>query len=44
VLAFVWNGWPYKLGLLAAVIAGVLVGMMLSMRDREKRPALERAK
>ena len=45
VLAFAWNGWPYKLGLLAAVVAGVAVGMVLSMRDERRNTAeLERAK
>jgi predicted branched-subunit amino acid permease len=32
VLSFAWNDWPYKLGLLAAVVVGVAVGMLLSMR------------
>ncbi len=45
MLAFAWNGWPYKLGLLAAVVVGVAVGMVLSMRDERSNPAkLERAK
>lgn len=35
-LAFAWNGWPYKLGLLAAAIVGVAVGMALSMRDGKR--------
>jgi predicted branched-subunit amino acid permease len=30
-LAFFWQGWPYKLGLLAAVLAGVVVGVALSL-------------
>ncbi|SDD54111.1 4-azaleucine resistance probable transporter AzlC [Paraburkholderia lycopersici] len=30
VLAFLWQGWPYKLGLLGAVLAGVVVGVVLS--------------
>ena len=29
-LAYLWQGWPYKLGLLAAVAAGVAVGMVLT--------------
>lgn len=44
-LAFAWNGWPYKLGLLAAVMVGVAVGMALSMHDERRNAAeLERAK
>ena len=35
-LAFFWQAWPYKLGLLAAVFAGVVVGVLLS-RPRETR-------
>jgi 4-azaleucine resistance transporter AzlC len=35
-LAFFWQAWPYKLGLLAAVFAGVAVGVLLS-RSRETR-------
>ncbi|WP_096717286.1 AzlC family ABC transporter permease [Paraburkholderia acidicola] len=31
-LAFFWQGWPYKLGLLGAVFAGVVVGVLLSRR------------
>jgi len=34
VLSFAWNDWPYKLGLLAAVVVGVAVGMLLSMRAK----------
>jgi 4-azaleucine resistance transporter AzlC len=30
-LAFFWQAWPYKLGLLGAVFAGVAVGVLLSM-------------
>ena len=30
-LAFFWQGWPYKLGLLGAVLAGVAVGVVLSL-------------
>lgn len=29
-LAFFWQAWPYKLGLLGAVLAGVAVGVVLS--------------
>lgn len=36
VLSFAWQGWPYKLGLLAAVFVGVAVGMVLSLM--ENRP------
>ncbi|HEY4352055.1 MAG TPA: AzlC family ABC transporter permease [Paraburkholderia sp.] len=35
-LAFFWQAWPYKLGLLAAVFAGVVVGVLLS-RPRQTR-------
>ncbi|MFC0573249.1 AzlC family ABC transporter permease [Paraburkholderia solisilvae] len=35
-LAFFWQAWPYKLGLLAAVFAGVAVGVILS-RPRARR-------
>lgn len=31
-LAYAWQGWPYKLGLLAAVLCGIAVGMALSRR------------
>jgi 4-azaleucine resistance transporter AzlC len=34
VLSFAWREWPYKLGLLAAVMAGVAVGMLLTSRAR----------
>jgi 4-azaleucine resistance transporter AzlC len=34
VLSFAWQGWPYKLGLLAAVLVGVATGMAVSMLDR----------
>ncbi|QGZ62940.1 AzlC family ABC transporter permease [Paraburkholderia acidisoli] len=37
-LAYFWQGWPYKLGLLGAVLAGVLVGVVLS-RPRAAREA-----
>jgi predicted branched-subunit amino acid permease len=36
VLSFAWQGWPYKLGLLAAVFVGVAVGMLLTLM--ENRP------
>jgi predicted branched-subunit amino acid permease len=29
-LAFFWQAWPYKLGLLGAVFAGVAIGVLLS--------------
>ncbi|MEA3111532.1 MAG: hypothetical protein QOG58_1331, partial [Caballeronia sp.] len=35
VLSFAWNDWPYKLGLLAAVVVGVAVGMLLTMRAKD---------
>jgi 4-azaleucine resistance transporter AzlC len=49
VLSFAWNGWPYKLGLLAAVVVGVAVGMLLSLNavkqsSRKKSPQSEGAK
>jgi 4-azaleucine resistance transporter AzlC len=46
VLSFAWQGWPYKLGLLAAVMVGVAVGMIVTMmerRPRVRRDAKERA-
>ncbi len=30
-LAWYWQGWPYKLGLLGAVFAGVAIGVLLSL-------------
>lgn len=30
VLSLAWNDWPYKLGLLSAVLAGVAVGVLMS--------------
>jgi predicted branched-subunit amino acid permease len=39
VLSFAWNDWPYKLGLLAAVVVGVAVGMLLSMRAKDSTDA-----
>lgn len=36
-LAYFWQGWPYKLGLLGAVAAGVAVGVALSLlQDRAR--------
>ncbi|WP_233865848.1 AzlC family ABC transporter permease [Paraburkholderia adhaesiva] len=35
-LAFFWQGWPYKLGLLGAVLAGVAVGVALSLPRRSR--------
>jgi 4-azaleucine resistance transporter AzlC len=43
-LSFAWNGWPYKLGLLAAVVAGVGVGMLLSMPVEKESSGSECAK
>jgi 4-azaleucine resistance transporter AzlC len=40
-LAFFWQAWPYKLGLLAAVFAGVAVGVMLSRPRDARRAAAE---
>jgi len=37
VLSFAWQGWPYKLGLLAAVFVGVAVGMILTMIETRPR-------
>jgi 4-azaleucine resistance transporter AzlC len=37
VLAFIWQGWPYKLGLLGAVFAGVVAGVLLSRPGRHTR-------
>jgi hypothetical protein len=34
-LAFFWQAWPYKLGLLGAVLVGVAVGVVLS---RPRKP------
>jgi 4-azaleucine resistance transporter AzlC len=36
VLSFAWRGWPYKLGLLSAVIAGVAMGMVLTLRKQRE--------
>jgi 4-azaleucine resistance transporter AzlC len=38
VLSFAWQGWPYKLGLLAAVLVGVAVGMVVTMMENRPRP------
>ncbi|WP_051224393.1 AzlC family ABC transporter permease [Paraburkholderia phenoliruptrix] len=43
-LAFLWQAWPYKLGLLGAVFAGVAVGVVLSaprLRPRRARRSAE---
>jgi len=37
VLSFAWQGWPYKLGLLAAVLVGVGVGMALTLIEGRPR-------
>jgi 4-azaleucine resistance transporter AzlC len=38
VLSVAWNDWPYKLGLLSAVLAGVMVGVLMSaMPDGRRR-------
>ena len=42
-LAFFWQDWPYKLGLLGAVAAGVAVGVALS-RPRGERAAAPEAR
>jgi 4-azaleucine resistance transporter AzlC len=38
-LAFFWQDWPYKLGLLGAVAAGVAVGVVLSRQRGERAQA-----
>jgi predicted branched-subunit amino acid permease len=38
-LAFFWQAWPYKLGLLGAVFAGVVVGVLLSFPGSQRRTA-----
>ncbi len=41
-LAFFWQDWPYKLGLLGAVFVGVTVGVLLSrpgLWQRQQHPA-----
>jgi 4-azaleucine resistance transporter AzlC len=40
-LAFFWQAWPYKLGLLAAVFAGVAVGVLLSRPGAARRTTAE---
>jgi 4-azaleucine resistance transporter AzlC len=40
-LAFFWQDWPYKLGLLGAVAAGVAVGVALSWPRGERAAATE---
>ncbi|QYD70016.1 AzlC family ABC transporter permease [Paraburkholderia edwinii] len=40
-LAFFWQAWPYKLGLLAAVFAGVVVGVLLSRPRGARRTTVE---
>jgi 4-azaleucine resistance transporter AzlC len=40
-LAFFWQAWPYKLGLLAAVFAGVAVGVLLSRPREARRTSVE---
>lgn len=37
-LAYFWQDWPYKLGLLGAVAAGVAVGVVLALRHERSRP------
>ena len=36
-LAYFWQGWPYKLGLLGAVAAGVAVGVALTLLHERTR-------
>ncbi|KWU29203.1 MULTISPECIES: AzlC family ABC transporter permease [Burkholderia] len=36
-LAYFWQGWPYKLGLLGAVAAGVAIGVVLTLRHDRTR-------
>lgn len=38
-LAYFWQGWPYKLGLLGAVAAGVVVGVALTLLHERSRTA-----
>ncbi|MGT2470322.1 AzlC family ABC transporter permease [Paraburkholderia terrae] len=40
-LAFFWQGWPYKLGLLGAVFVGVTVGVLLSLPAFQRTRAAE---
>ncbi|RQQ04038.1 branched-chain amino acid ABC transporter permease [Burkholderia stagnalis] len=37
VLAYCWQGWPYKLGLLGAVAAGVVVGVAFTLLHERAR-------
>ncbi|MDR5831794.1 AzlC family ABC transporter permease [Caballeronia sp. LP006] len=37
VLSFAWQDWPYKLGLLAAVLVGIGVGMAITLMERRER-------
>jgi 4-azaleucine resistance transporter AzlC len=41
-LAFFWQAWPYKLGLLGAVLAGVAVGVALSLPRGSRNGAAQR--
>jgi 4-azaleucine resistance transporter AzlC len=41
VLAFYWQAWPYKLGLLGAVLAGVVVGVALSLPRKPRQSHAE---
>jgi 4-azaleucine resistance transporter AzlC len=40
-LAFFWQGWPYKLGLLGAVLVAVAVGVVLSRPRAPRQQAAE---
>jgi 4-azaleucine resistance transporter AzlC len=40
-LAFFWQAWPYRLGLLAAVFAGVALGVLLSRPGATRRTTAE---
>jgi 4-azaleucine resistance transporter AzlC len=42
-LAFFWQTWPYKLGLLGAVFAGVAIGVLLSASHSRSRGARKTA-
>lgn len=42
-LAYLWRALPYQLGLLAAVLAGVLVGLTLARHQARRRLREERA-
>ena len=41
VLAFLWQDWPYKLGLLGAVLVAVAVGVVLSRPGAIRQRAME---